>query len=192
MSITPITVRIIATMKNECSQFPINDSALYRVGELGCPPSISGSLNAVGSHSMAYEPRKHPRGEGARTGDACWPRCFLDPEVCQYRFQKAHNIPRYGKLVFFLFTLPTLTILQLLVGHKAIVSSSRTQFALAAALYSYTQQRVVADSESTIVWYDYDKLRKCDPGDEAWRVLRDVMGAEYREKVGRLGAARGC
>lgn len=80
----------------------------------------------------------------------------------------------------------------LLVGHKAIVSSSRTQFALAAALYSYTQQRVVADSESTIVWYNYDKLRKCDPGDEAWRVLRDVMGAEYRERVGRLGAAREC
>ncbi|KAG6334167.1 hypothetical protein ID866_4914 [Astraeus odoratus] len=73
----------------------------------------------------------------------------------------------------------------LLVGHKAIVSSSRTQFILSAVLYSYAQQKVVADSEGVIVWYDYDKLRKCDPGDEAWRVLRGVMGAEYREGIGR-------
>ncbi|KAF9231269.1 HotDog domain-containing protein, partial [Melanogaster broomeanus] len=74
----------------------------------------------------------------------------------------------------------------LLIGHKPIVSSSRTQFTLASAAYSYTQQAVVADSEGVIVWYDYDKLKKCDPGDDAWRVLRDVMGAEVRE-----GQARG-
>ncbi|KAL4062538.1 Thioesterase/thiol ester dehydrase-isomerase [Scleroderma citrinum] len=73
----------------------------------------------------------------------------------------------------------------LLVGHKAIVSSSRTQFSLVAALYSYSQQKVVANSESTLVWYDYDKLKKCHPGDDAWRVLRDVMGSEYKERVGR-------
>ena len=112
-SITLITVRIIATNKNGCSQsprFPINDSALYRVSELDCLPSTLGSLNAVGSHSMAYEPRKHTWWEGACTGDACWPRCFLDPEVCQYQFQKAHNIPWYGNLGFFLFTLLLLTI----------------------------------------------------------------------------------
>ena len=65
-----------------------------------------------------------------------------------------------------------------------MTSSSHTQFTLAAALYSYAQQNVVADSESTIAWYDYDKLRKCNPGDEAWRVLRDVIGAEYRETIG--------
>ncbi|KIJ65425.1 hypothetical protein HYDPIDRAFT_110489 [Hydnomerulius pinastri MD-312] len=75
----------------------------------------------------------------------------------------------------------------LLIGHKAIVSSSRTQFTLAAAAYSYAQQAVVADSEGVIVWYDYDKLKKCDPGDEAWKVLRTDMGAEVREGQGRPG-----
>ncbi|KIK99128.1 hypothetical protein PAXRUDRAFT_823091 [Paxillus rubicundulus Ve08.2h10] len=73
----------------------------------------------------------------------------------------------------------------LLIGHKPVVSSSRTQFTLAAAAYSYTQRAVVADSEGVIVWYDYDKLRKCDPGDDAWRVLREIMGAEVREGQGR-------
>jgi len=73
----------------------------------------------------------------------------------------------------------------LLIGHKAIVSSSRTQFTLAAAAYSYAQQAVVADSEGAFVWYDYDSLKKCDPGDEAWRVLKEVMGSEVQEGQGR-------
>ena len=72
--------------------------------------------------------------------------------------------------------------MQLLIGHKAIVSSSRTQFVLAAAAYSYAQQAIVADSEGVFVWYDYDILKKCDPGDETWRVLREVMGSEVREE----------
>jgi len=73
----------------------------------------------------------------------------------------------------------------LLIGHKAILSSSRTQFILAAAAYSYAQQTVVADSEGAFVWYDYDKLKKCDPGDEAWKVLREMTGSEVREGNGR-------
>ena len=74
---------------------------------------------------------------------------------------------------------------QLLIGHKAIVSSSRTQFTLATVAYSYAQQTIVADSEGVIVWYDYDTLKKCDPGDEAWRVLKEAMGSEVREGQGR-------
>lgn len=73
----------------------------------------------------------------------------------------------------------------LLVGHKAKVSSSRTEFQLNSVLYSYAQQKVVADAEGVVVWYDYDRLKKCDPGDVAWRALRDCMGAEYKEDVGR-------
>ncbi|KAG2143794.1 HotDog domain-containing protein, partial [Suillus bovinus] len=60
----------------------------------------------------------------------------------------------------------------LLVGHKPIISSSRTHFTLNAALYSYEQQAVVADSDSVLVWYDYDSLRKCDPGDDTWRIMK--------------------
>ncbi|KAG9313186.1 P-loop containing nucleoside triphosphate hydrolase protein [Chiua virens] len=73
----------------------------------------------------------------------------------------------------------------LLIGHKAIVSSSRTHFTLAATAYSYAQQAVVSDSEGVIVWYDYDSLKKCDPGDDAWRVLKEVMGSEVREGKGK-------
>lgn len=78
-----------------------------------------------------------------------------------------------------------MTRTQLLIGSKPIVSSSRTQFTLATAAYSYAQQAIVADSEGVIVWYDYDSLKKCDPGDETWRVLKDVMAAEVREGDGR-------
>ncbi|KAG1908100.1 Thioesterase/thiol ester dehydrase-isomerase [Suillus fuscotomentosus] len=62
----------------------------------------------------------------------------------------------------------------LLIGHKPIISSSRTHFTLNAALYSYAQQAIVADSDSVLVWYDYDNLRKCDPGDDTWRVMKAV------------------
>ena len=70
------------------------------------------------------------------------------------------------------------------------MSSSRTQFILGAAAYSYAQQALVADSEGVIVWYDYDSLKKCDPGDEAWRVLKEVMGSEVREMQRRTGKGR--
>ncbi|KAG0697945.1 HotDog domain-containing protein [Suillus ampliporus] len=60
----------------------------------------------------------------------------------------------------------------LLIGHKPMISSSRTHFTLNAVLYSYSQQAIVADSDSVLVWYDYDNLKKCDPGDDAWRILK--------------------
>lgn len=70
------------------------------------------------------------------------------------------------------------------------MSSSRTQFMLSAAAYSCAQQAIVADSEGVIVWYDYDSLKKCDPGDEAWSVLKEVMGSEVRERQRRTGKGR--
>lgn len=83
-----------------------------------------------------------------------------------------------------------MTRTQLLIGSKAIVSSSRSQFTLASAAYSYAQQAIVADSEGVIVWYDYDSLKKCDPGDEAWGALKETMGTEVREGQGRRGNGR--
>lgn len=76
--------------------------------------------------------------------------------------------------------------LQLLVAHKPhlptpLAGSSPTEkpkshFNVAAVAYSYSQGAVVAESDSVIVWYDYDKLKKCDPGEAAreviWRRLR--------------------
>lgn len=60
----------------------------------------------------------------------------------------------------------------LLIGQRPITSSSRTQFTLNAVLYSYAQQAIVADSDSVLVWYDYDNLKKCDPGDDTWRIMK--------------------
>ncbi|KIM90194.1 hypothetical protein PILCRDRAFT_811916 [Piloderma croceum F 1598] len=60
----------------------------------------------------------------------------------------------------------------LLIAHKPSRVSSRTEFKLPATAYSYAQSAIVAESDSVTVWYDYDKLRKCDPGDEAWAVIK--------------------
>jgi hypothetical protein len=67
---------------------------------------------------------------------------------------------------------------QLLIAHKPHLPSNsapserpKSHFNLAAVAYSYSQGAVVAESDSVIVWYDYDKLRKCDPGEEARNVV---------------------
>jgi len=60
----------------------------------------------------------------------------------------------------------------LLIGHKPSISSSQTEFNLHATAYSYAQSAIVAESKCVTVWYDYDTLRKCDPGEEAWTVVK--------------------
>jgi len=42
-------------------------------------------------------------------------------------------------------------------------------------MYSYSQQAVVAESDSELVWYDYEKLGRCDPGFETWGVVLKHM-----------------
>ncbi|RDB18563.1 hypothetical protein Hypma_000240 [Hypsizygus marmoreus] len=44
-------------------------------------------------------------------------------------------------------------------------------FRVTASAYSLTQRAFVAHSHEALVWYDYDKLRKCDPGE----AVRDVV-----------------
>ena len=41
--------------------------------------------------------------------------------------------------------------------------------------YSYAQRKIVTESDSVLVWYDYDKLAKCDPGEDIRRVLEGRM-----------------
>jgi hypothetical protein len=61
---------------------------------------------------------------------------------------------------------------QLLIAHKPAPEPDQkrasTQFLLHAGAFSYAQRAIVADSTSVITWYDYDKLAKCDPGDDYW------------------------
>jgi len=60
----------------------------------------------------------------------------------------------------------------LLIAHKPAPEPdpkhARTQFLLHAEAFSYAQRTIVADSTSVVTWYDYDKLAKCDPGDDYW------------------------
>jgi len=71
---------------------------------------------------------------------------------------------------------------QLLIAHKPYlppsVSHPRFHFNCQAAIYSYSQQAVVAESDSELVWYDYEKLKKCDPGPEAWGVVMRQVGLQ--------------
>lgn len=73
----------------------------------------------------------------------------------------------------------------LLIAHKPMLSypissktgekatePSRTQFEVRAVAYSYAQKAIVAESDSVLVWYNYDVLKKCDPGDEVWNALQ--------------------
>ena len=43
-------------------------------------------------------------------------------------------------------------------------------------MYSCSQQAVVAESDSELVWYDYENLKKCNPGPEVWDVVVKHMG----------------
>lgn len=73
------------------------------------------------------------------------------------------------------------------VTHAKAQRIAKTHFHVLAVAWSYTQRRIVTESDSVLVWYDYDRLTKCNPGDEARRVLegrialaRDMYeGAQY-------------
>lgn len=62
----------------------------------------------------------------------------------------------------------------LLIAHRPH-DSHPTHFSCAAALWSYAQRTVVATSDSTLVWYDYDILKKCDPGETTRTILQKRM-----------------
>ncbi|KAI0682176.1 hypothetical protein BC835DRAFT_1424747 [Cytidiella melzeri] len=57
---------------------------------------------------------------------------------------------------------------------------AKTHFHCLAVAWSHKQQRIVTESDSVLVWYDYDKLTKCSPGEKALQALerRIVLGME--------------
>ena len=72
----------------------------------------------------------------------------------------------------------------LLVAHKPHLGrhhtasprrQGKTSFFMAGAIWSYAQRRIVTESDSVLVWYDYDKLTKCDPGEAARAAIRRRM-----------------
>lgn len=75
-------------------------------------------------------------------------------------------------------------MLQLLIGYSLFNPEAhhspgptpprmdKAQFHVRAYAYSLAQKAVVTESREALVWYDYDKLAKCDPGEEAAALLR--------------------
>lgn len=51
----------------------------------------------------------------------------------------------------------------------------KTHLHVYGAAYSYVQKRIVTESDSVLVWYDYDKLMKCNPGMEIRAVVERRM-----------------
>lgn len=63
-----------------------------------------------------------------------------------------------------------------MIGHKPVPpppegAIDNATFEVTASAYSITQEAFVAHSREALVWYDYDRLRKCDPGDRAREVI---------------------
>jgi len=56
----------------------------------------------------------------------------------------------------------------LLISHRPTPTDppSETHFNIDAHIYSYTQRKVVATSDSVMVWYNYDTLSKSSPTEE--------------------------
>jgi hypothetical protein len=73
---------------------------------------------------------------------------------------------------------------QLLIGYQPNISSEDagddpTALSVTAKAYSLRQRAFVATSNEVLVWYDYDKLKKCDPGDR----IRDIVRNRIRASV---------
>lgn len=63
----------------------------------------------------------------------------------------------------------------LLIGYKPVIPSDnaidRAVFDVKASAYSIAQSAFVAHSRESLVWYDYDSLKKCDPGERTRAVV---------------------
>ncbi|EJF64420.1 Thioesterase/thiol ester dehydrase-isomerase [Dichomitus squalens LYAD-421 SS1] len=58
---------------------------------------------------------------------------------------------------------------------------AKTHFFMAGAIWSYAQRRIVTESDSVLVWYDYDRLTKCDPGEEVKAAIQRRMNLRSGE-----------
>ncbi|KAF8702914.1 hypothetical protein AX14_014304 [Amanita brunnescens Koide BX004] len=70
----------------------------------------------------------------------------------------------------------------LIIGYQPNISSEDaeddpTTLSVTAKAYSLRQQAFVATSNEVLVWYDYDKLKKCDPGDRIRDIVRNRIRA---------------
>jgi len=69
----------------------------------------------------------------------------------------------------------------LLIGYRPLpltTDQDSSTFQAVASAYSLAQKNFVAHITDSLVWYDYDKLKKCNPGERAWQVLRGRMAKD--------------
>ncbi|KAJ3572685.1 hypothetical protein NP233_g2921 [Leucocoprinus birnbaumii] len=89
---------------------------------------------------------------------------------------KAQGISLIIKSIEVKFRRPVTYPDTLLIGYKPVPpppegSPDNATFEVKASAYSIAQEAFVAHSKEALVWYDYDSLRKCDPGDQARAVV---------------------
>lgn len=70
---------------------------------------------------------------------------------------------------------------QLLISHRPRHTNppSPTHFRNDALIYSYAQRTIVATSESVLVWYDYETLKKTPPSE----ILRNTLEARINAGI---------
>lgn len=70
---------------------------------------------------------------------------------------------------------------QLLISHRPhpVDPPSPTHFHNDALVYSYAQRAVVATSESVLVWYDYETLKKAPPSESLRIALEARMNSDH-------------
>jgi hypothetical protein len=76
---------------------------------------------------------------------------------------------------FYIRYILTPLLLQLLIGYKVLPFEDEcdlSTFHVTGSAYSLVQKTFVAHTKETIVWYDYDRLKKCNPEDIAIDFLR--------------------
>ena len=104
----------------------------------------------------------------------------------------ARGVSLILKSIFLDFKRPVVYPDTLLVAHKPHTgplshltdmsgkkSLPPTHFYLKGAIWSCAQGKIVTECDSVIVWYDYDRLKKCDPGLEALEILKRRMHPEW-------------
>ncbi|KAF5361774.1 hypothetical protein D9756_002166 [Leucocoprinus leucothites] len=89
---------------------------------------------------------------------------------------KAQGISLILKSIEVRFRRPVTYPDTLLIGYKPILpppegSPDNATFEVKASAYSISQEAFVAHSRESLVWYDYDYLKKCDPGDRTRAVV---------------------
>ena len=77
--------------------------------------------------------------------------------------------------VFILVVMMVIRMARIVLGEELHDRVQEVYLHVLAVAWSYAQRRIVTESDSVLVWYDYDKLAKCNPGDDARRVLEGRM-----------------